>query len=244
MNTVGEIGKFIYENQELIWAGLVFFAIILAIVIIGKIIVSQRKKTEMLRNIDRTVSQIHTAVDEMHTEYRYGRRNDCTSSHHACRDAGFDGNKDVHDARSNAPGVIYIDNRSLKADHSEPAISAEALESARSAVTAAQSAENAVTQKACAAPEADLPVSKPAEPAASEMTTPENPARKEASPEAPVSNQEANQMVEQLVEEAGMRAAQKEGDIQMPQIKFESLDYAVSRNGKSYTIEELEEQIK
>ena len=35
-----------------------------------------------------------------------------------------------------------------------------------------------------------------------------------------------------------------EEDVQRQNIKFESLDSAVSRNGRSYTIEELEARIK
>ncbi|MGN0732906.1 MAG: hypothetical protein ACI4LC_01885 [Emergencia sp.] len=201
MNTVGRIGRFIYENQELIWAGLMVFAVILAIVVIGKIVVSQRKKTELLKKIDRTVSEIHTTVGEIQGEK-------------------------ANESKGN--GVIYIDNRSLKQDVGEqPAAVKEVMETVREAAASVEMA---------AAPETETGgepqvVSKPSE---EEIPVKEEPVEAEA---------EVTDVYEKPADETACESS-GEDILQQQRNKFESRDYAVSRNGKSYTIEELEEQIK
>lgn len=198
LNTVGRIGRFIYENQELIWAGLVVFAVILAIVVIGKIVVSQRKKTELLKKIDRTVSEIHTTVGEIQGEK-------------------------TNENKGN--GVIYIDNRSLKQDGSgQPAAVKEAMAAVREAAASVETAA-APVKETCCEPQV---TSKPDE---TEIPAEEKSAETVKKADEP-------RVSDAFAEADGRDVPQQQRN------KFGSRDYAVSRNGKSYTIEELEEQIK
>lgn len=65
MNIIGEIGNFIIKYQEPIQAGVIFLLIIVGIVLICKMFINGKKKRELLSQINDTVSEINTAVNQL-----------------------------------------------------------------------------------------------------------------------------------------------------------------------------------
>ena len=211
MNAVGKLGGFISDNQETIWALLVLLAVILVIVVAGKIIVSQHRKSALLDQIDKTVTEIHNTVGEIQVElHTAGRKEDggtCDST------------------ENKGAGVIYIDNRSIR---QEIAGSAE---------------ENDCVQQPEAVKEA---VSAVQQSVAEVKPHPEDDGQKEKNlkeKEISLVTAETLRAAEPAADAESLNNATEE-DVQRQNIKFESLDSAVSRNGRSYTIEELEARIK
>lgn len=194
MNAVGKLGRFISDNQDTIWALLVLLAVILVIVVAGKIIVSQRRKSELLDQIDKTVTDIHNTVGEIQVELHTAGRKEEGGSCDGTENKGA--------------GVIYIDNRSIRQEIAGSAEESDCVQQPEAVKEAVPSVQQSVAEVKPQPADEDL----------------EDTEESSASAEFPKTETEEN--------------------VQQQNIKFESLDSAVSRKGRSYTIEELEARIK
>lgn len=317
MNIVGEISRIIYMNQELIWAGLVVFAVIFAVVVIGKLVVSQRKKAEFLHHIERKVTQINTTVNAI--------KKDTTTCVNACKENSYkncgnttpktwngrqelESRREPADDNSKDSQIIYIDNRSHKdksaKDDEVRTLTDETAGTIAVAEAAKAAAEAAKVAVVMASKGAQQNVELRSTDAADDTIKAGESANMSETITEPVSTmnraenindmQNSERQSREAVQVAGMQAkVTQTGDVQMTatpvtatqagavqmtdtQIggtqadgtqtttaqtgqldltetiensasvhnRFETLDWATSKNGKSYTIEELEEQIK
>lgn len=65
MNVIGEIGNFIIKYQEPLQACVIAAIIIAVIIVVIKLLASAKKKREILSQINHTVSEINTAVNQL-----------------------------------------------------------------------------------------------------------------------------------------------------------------------------------
>lgn len=219
MNTVGKAGSFIIKYQMQIELVLVLILAAAAVFFLVRAIINAGRKRQLLSQINDTVTEINTAVTSLSE-----KKSD----------------------------VIYIDNRTAgPGDATDKAVSSAAVSSASD--TAASPVEDAaalspdVAQNASRASAQDDPDAGGGSDTACRQGLPEYLQKKDGQQADSLMNGKEETAGEIKTDAAAAETAdaQEAAEIQtdIPK-KYFSRDCSISRNGKNYTVEELEKQIK
>ena len=224
---ISNVADSFHDNQGFVIPALITIAVILALVLIGKCISASFGKKKLLLEIKEKVNEIDKTVSSMDETV-----------------TGIDGS--VNRLADKKTEVIYIDNHIVHPG--QPQSDMDSI--ARKVERAEASQPAAETDQSASAPakpmtEAEMPEPMAAEPISETMT-------ETAAPE-PMAAEPISETITETAAPEPMAAEPKQPETEekaeiskdgIPFRRFSGRDCGVSKNGTSYTIEQLEGQIK